>query len=411
MFTNHPARRILSFFKRAIFFLLGKILQTPLIKKMLKGGYYFLHLLASLFLYPLNFFLALTRKNIKYSNSVLHISYMIHIPYYTTRLLRRHGMKADYLAMGDAGNVWNQADYNFIPKRNPFMNLLQEVYIFWKVVAKYEIIHSHFAMMLTQTGWEYPFLKMMGRKIVTHYRGCEVRNREKNMRLHPEGNICEQCDYQATICRDPVRRQRVRLSKRFADTQLVTTPDMLDFVPEAQYFPFFLPQSENKASFKKRDPSGRPFKLVHVTGHPGIEGTAVIQEAVDRLKNKGYEIDFVFLHLVDHHRVLKEMASADLTIGKMKMGFYANAQIESLFLGVPAMTFVRPEFITPEMENSGFILTTLRNLEETLQYYLDHPEALAGKRRIARSSIIRLHDNEKLAKRLIKTYREGGVSI
>jgi hypothetical protein len=404
-------RRIVSLPKRAFFALAGRLARIPFVKKGLKKIYYFLQLIASLLLYPLNLFLALTRKNIKHENSVLHISYMIHIPYYTTRLLRSHGMKADYLAMGDAGSVWNQADYNFIPKKNPFTNLLQEIYIFWKIVAKYEIIHSHFAMMLTQTGWEYPFLKIMGRKIVTHYRGCEVRNREENMRLHPKGNICEQCDYQATICRDPVRRQRVRLSKRFADTQLVTTPDMLDFVPEAQYFPFFLPQPEKAALSKKRESNGRMFKLVHVTGHPGIEGTAMIQEAVERLKKKGYEIDFVFLHLVDHHRVLREMASADLTIGKMKMGFYANAQIESMFLGVPAMTYVRPGFITPELENSGFIFTTLDNLEETLQYYLDHPEALAAKKRIARSSVIRLHDNEKLAKRLIKIYREKKVTV
>jgi len=86
------------------------------------------------------------------------------------------------------------------------------------------------------------------------------------------------------------------------------------------------------------------------------------------------------------------------------MGAYANAQIESMAAGVPTLTYVRPEFVTPELEASGFSLTSLENLENTLDFYLRNPEALEEKRRIARESILRLHDNDLLAKRLIGIY-------
>ena len=90
----------------------------------------------------------------------------------------------------------------------------------------------------------------------------------------------------------------------------------------------------------------------------------------------------------------------------MKMGYYANAQIESMVCGVPAVTYVRPEFITPEMEESGLILTDLARLEQTIEFYLTHPDELAKKRDKARSSILRLHDNKKLATKLIGFYRQ-----
>ena len=116
-------------------------------------------------------------------------------------------------------------------------------------------------------------------------------------------------------------------------------------------------------------------------------------------------MSFRFLHLVGHDQVLREIAAADLTIGKMKMGHYANAQIKSMLLGVPAVTHLRREFMTPELERSGFIFTTLAELEGTLEHYLRHPEELERKRKIARSSILELHDNERLGKRMIALYR------
>ena len=45
-------------------------------------------------------------------------------------------------------------------------------------------------------------------------------------------------------------------------------------------------------------------------------------------------IQYVELTGVTHERVLRELADADLSIGKMKMGYYANHQIESMAAGM-----------------------------------------------------------------------------
>jgi hypothetical protein len=75
-------------------------------------------------------------------------------------------------------------------------------------------------------------------------------------------------------------------------------------------------------------------------------------------------------------------------------------------MGVPTITFVRPEFMTSQLEESGFIFSTLERLEETLEHYLTHPEALEGKRAKARASILRLHDNVAITSRLAQLYSE-----
>ncbi|HOX23412.1 MAG TPA: glycosyltransferase, partial [Elusimicrobiales bacterium] len=168
---------------------------------------------------------------------------------------------------------------------------------------------------------------------------------------------------------------------------------------------FFAPQ-DIPGYRKPASATARPFKIVHVTNHPGIEGTSAISTAIENLRAKGFDIEFLFLSGKPHDEVLRAFADADLTIGKLKMGHYANAQIESMALGVPAVTYVRPEFMTPELKDSGFIFTELDKLESILEYYIGHPPQLQEKRAKARASILRLHDNAAILQRLKYCYKE-----
>ena len=51
-------------------------------------------------------------------------------------------------------------------------------------------------------------------------------------------------------------------------------------------------------------------------------------------------------------------------------------------------------------------ITTLQDLEQTLEYYLTHPNALQRKKGIARESILKLHDNNQLGRQLIEYYKK-----
>jgi glycosyltransferase involved in cell wall biosynthesis len=313
-------------------------------------------------------------------------------------------MKADFLAIGIPNQTWNKSDFHFIPPSRPLRLAIQEFVLFWKVVAKYEIIHSHNMVFLTESGWEDKWLKKMGRKIVVNYRGCDIRDRRINMQIQQKYDICEDCDYDVICEKDYLRTKRLRAAK-IGNAFLVTTPDLLDFAPQAVHLPFFVPENHTRISNKKQN-LGEEIKIFHATNHPGIEGTKEIERVIERLKEIGYRVNLLVLKGVSHERVLRELSTADLSIGKMKMGYYANFQIESMLMGVPAITYVRPEYVGDDLRKSGFIFTDLKNLEKTLKHYLDNPKKLEQKRKIARDSILKLHDNGKIAKQLISIYQE-----
>lgn len=352
-------------------------------------------------LWPVNRLLAWWWADRFERGAVLHVSYMGHMPFQTVATLRTHGIRADYLAVGTSP-VWSRADFQIGSARLPFMTALREFRMVWQVVSRYEIVHAHFMVTATRTGWELPFLERMGRKLVVHYRGCEIRDRDRNMAAHPAMNICEECDYRPPVCQVPLNVARRALAARYADAVLVTTPDLQEFAPEGQHMPFFAPAIAESAP--PAGPPDREFVIVHATNHPGIEGTRHLQAAVEALRARGHRVRLHWLHGASHDTVLDALAHADLAVGKMKMGYYANAQIESMMAGVPTITFVRPEFMTEALQASAFIFATLESLERTIEHYLTHPAELAQIRARARDSVLRLHDNAALSRRYAAVY-------
>lgn len=351
-------------------------------------------------LLPVNLVLArlLARRVVR--GSVLHVSGMVHVAFHTVRILREHGVNADYLAIGTSP-WWDQSDFCYRPTRWPVLSVLKEMWWVWSLVSRYEIVHAHFMAGVSRNGWEWPLLARIGRRIVVHYRGCDIRDREINLRMHPAVNICEECDYTPRLCE--VNKPRQRVAAASGSAFLVTTPDMKDFVPDAIHVPFFVTRDQAAAPRRVPDRS-RPFKIVHATNHPGIEGTRHIHAAVDALAARGHNIQFVDLRGVTHERVLAELADADITVGKMKMGYYANLQVESLAAGVPAVAYIRDEFVTDEIRASGIILSSLETLESTIERLITHPGELEHKRSVARASVAMLHDNTRIAQQLKALY-------
>lgn len=362
-----------------------------------------LYLMTIWMVFPLNLLFCVVFARRFAVNSVLHVSYPVHVAWDTVSLIRGTGAKADFLAIGE-NPFWDRYDYKLERLSWPFMSAIRDVSFFWRVMSRYAVIHSHFMITLSAYQWELPLLKLMGRRFIAHFRGCEGRVRERNIALHPDVNICQDCDYGAVPCSNPEAVRKRRAAKRYADTIIVTTRDMKDFWPNAEQLPFFVPPGLGVEMQFPPSPANDEFTIVHATNHPGIEGTAFIEGAIQSLKKKGRTIRFISLSGVAHDKVLEEFSRADLAIGKMKMGDYANAQVESMALGVPTVTGLRKEFVTSELKESGFIFSTLENIEATIEELLDNPKLLASKRVIARQSILRLHDNDDLLSRLFTFY-------
>lgn len=361
----------------------------------------------------LSFFFRLTIKQRKISpmelGSVLHVSFLSHKPYMLSRWLRKAGIKSDYLAIVSEGE-WLKAndpgyDYNIRLSR---MTLLLRPwvasYYVWRVMSRYDVIHIHFSSLLTDDGREILYLKKMGKIIVFHFRGCDLREKTKNNRLNPDLNCCQECDYPTGCCENDRQRQRISLAKQYADLLFVTTPDLLDFMPEAEHIPFVAPDEKDLARIAPAKRDFDIFRVVTSSNHDSIDGTVYIRKAVSRLADEGESIELVEVKKTPYQEALAIYKSADIYIGKLRMGYYNNANIETLMMGVPNMCYIRGKFLE-KIPDCPIIITRPESVYETLKSYLHQREKLREIGKKGPGFVKKYHDPVKVSQMMIKRYK------
>jgi len=339
--------------------------------------------------------------------SVVHIGQLRHLEYDTVQALRMHGIAATFVAVGPLGH-WQKCDLHLPHRRNPVAAALRDSIVFWTTIAPHAAVHAHAMMGISHFQWEFVLLRLLRRTVVAHFRGCEARSRRQNLDHYGGGGICRDCDYLPTpLCEARENRRRRWAASHLAHHVLVTTPDMRDFFPQAIHLPFLPPA--RLPEVLPREPwtpaAGRPLRIVHVTNQPGIEGTYAIRRTIAALVREGRSIEFEHICGVDHEAVLQAYATADLAIGKMLMGYYANAQIEAMSLGLPTITWVRDDLRHPGLEGGGLIICSLAQLGEVLADLMDHhPEQLHQAAAAARMTVAALHDSAAIVARLRDCY-------
>src|SRR6185503_7353198 len=105
---------------------------------------------------------------------------------------------------------------------------------FLRHAGRYDVYHFHFGRTLVPA--HSPDLHLyhaLGQKVVFHYHGCDIRDRAHMLAPHPHAT-CTECD---PFCVPPRQRMIRAAAARFADAELVSTPDLLESAPRAQHLP------------------------------------------------------------------------------------------------------------------------------------------------------------------------------
>jgi glycosyltransferase involved in cell wall biosynthesis len=359
--------------------------------------------------YPVSRLLVLFFRR-KKGDGVLHISTVTHQPYVMTRHLRAQGLRADYLAKGEGWLSYDEKGWDFRMARMRLPGPVRYLYEFWwawRLYPRYEVVHSHFLQLIGSGFWELRLLKQMDKKIVFHFRGDDVRRKEINMKLNPDLNCCQGCDYPEGYCHDLYKESLAEQARKHGDHLLVTTPDLKDFLPQATHFPLILPElPDQPPPFLERKGQRDVFKVLHVTNHEGLDGTRYIIEAVRRLREERVAIDLIVPRKIPFQEMLRMYQEADLTIGKLTMGYYANAQIESMYFGLPTLCYIREVFLE-EIPDCPIINVRPDNLYEKLKYYLAHRDELTEIGRRGPDFVRKYHSGPLVARRLIEMYRRS----
>lgn len=265
--------------------------------------------------------------------NVLHIGNTAAIPKVLRDGLREDGIQSDIMTFFP--DVLKQGTdfphpYPKWVRVNPPLYGALRMYHMLKKAKDYDILHFHAFGGVTFYA-DYPLWRALGKHIVLHYHGTELRRFGREIPL-----------------------------AKLANKRYVSTPDLLPLAPGAEWLPSPIPVQEYRQMGEACPPKDPSAPLVvlnavaseeHGLAHKGL---AVIREAVRKVEMQGCPIEFRSLISTPYDEALRQYQQADIIVGQTHIGWYGKFEQECMAMGKPVITYINPDVVAA-MELVGMI--------------------------------------------------------
>jgi glycosyltransferase involved in cell wall biosynthesis len=120
--------------------------------------------------------------------------------------------------------------------------------------------------------------------------------------------------------------------------------------------------------------------VIHTPNHRGAKGTEFVQEAIERLRSEGLQIELVLVERMPNEEVRRLMRTADILAEQFIFTGYAFSGIEGMASGLAVMSNLENETYTRLLRRFSFLdecpilSTTPESLYENLGLLVRNPK-------------------------------------
>lgn len=250
----------------------------------------------------------------------------------------------------------------------------RKLFFLLKCLRDYDIFHLHSESFFASEFKDIPLLKKMGKKIIFHFHGSEIRGKT----MHP----------------------RIRLSHAL----LISTPDLFRYAPEATWLPqpidleYWKPRSDYKP--------GEKLTIIHAPTDREKSGTDFIISIIEELKKEGYPLVLSIIEKQPYEKLKPYYQAADIFLDKIRLGIgYGNIAIEGMALKKPVCVFIDEEFVPFYPKELPVVNTPSVNLKQNLKRLIEDEKLRKELGEKGRVYVERYHEVKKVALKCLSIYR------
>jgi hypothetical protein len=245
------------------------------------------------------------------------------------------------------------------------------------------------------------------KRLYTYAYGADVRSREITLNLGAP-NVCQACPQPGRYCickTESLTASLKRLDGRV--TARIAMGDMVAYVPgcrDLHYWPVDLKK------FKAAEPlayrRGDTLRVAHAPNHGYFKGTALLMDAIVRLRREGQPIELVSVQGVPNKRVLELFRTSHLIADQFVAGFHGYTALEAMALARPVLCFLRNDEMMIDPATCPIINVRPEHVYDMLTKCLEGRVDLESIGKQGRAYIDRYYSIEAVAARLGRLYIE-----
>jgi hypothetical protein len=272
----------------------------------------------------------------------------------------------------------------------------------------FDVFHFHFGSSLLPRQIDVPWLARLGKKIIFHFHGCEVRNRAHMLSTHPLAT-CTECD---PFCRPAAQRWLLDRCARYADHTFYSTLDLAESVPRASHLPLAIEaerwiqagRARGLPEPDRRDGVRGPVVIGHAPTNRLIKGTRHVVSAVDTLRREFPRLELRMIEKLPWAEMPDFLGGCDILVDQLMMGWYGLLAIEGMAEARTVVSFIREDFRGVHLD-LPVVSATPETLIQVLRGLIADPAARAKRGGEGVAFARRHHDTRVVAAELLRVYR------
>ena len=270
-------------------------------------------------------------------------------------------------------------------------------------LPNYDYFHFHYGRTFLPKRLDIAILKLFNKKIILHFHGADVGNVDgiyyKNDKLL---GLIEGKSIPPTVTEE--QKKLILQTRKYADLVLVSTPDLLDVMREAVYFPNSLPRFEGK-NLRSPEKKNQHIIIVHAPTNRRKKGTDLIVKVISKLLKEKTSIEFKLIENTDYYKARRIYQGADIAIDQLLQGWYGVFSIEMMALGKPVLCYIRDDLKRKYAPSLPVVPTNPTSLYKDLKNLISDAVLRKELGERGRRYVVENHSPEKQVKELVKLYK------
>lgn len=341
-----------------------------------------------------------------------------------SRAQRRLGHVSDFMVFNadqkdllvkncDFNFKFSRNDISFRPKRilKSLKFLIQFSIFFIKALFKYDVFHFHSeSFMGSSSSIDLKILKLLGKKIVFQYWGCDIRLKTISV-LSGDYSTCDDC---IRVCKN-TRKLRDNLTHlKYADFRVYGGTDTIRMVPDAICIPlavdldYWRPVDVIPKEHILPDNGGvrvlHPFENAEIRGDQ--KGTKFIEQSIEELRREGYKIDYVFIQDVPYECMKYYYQQADIIAVQLLMGTLGGVSVEAMAMGKAIICYLNKDAQRLLPKDNPIVNANPKTITDKLRMLVKSAELRDKIGKKSRKYVEKEHDALKLAQKYICLYQQ-----
>lgn len=211
-------------------------------------------------------------------------------------------------------------------------------------------------------------LQSHGVKVAVLSHGSDIRTPSEHVATEPHSPFRDPLDG-LTEALEKGTIDRRRILAELDVPQYVSTPDLLRYLPGAQWLPT-LTDPQRWLGLPPPRLAEAPLRVLHIPSRSVLKGTSSIRAAMHRLQDRGL-IEYVEVERVPYEEMPSWIGRSDVVIDQVSMGLYGVASVEAMLAGRPVIAQAGDFIRTEVKERTGWDLPIIEANPDTLEQVVE----------------------------------------